>query len=111
MNQFLDIAKEAYSGLETFSRLVFPPHRRVVQRMSAGPALYGPTVILPQNSNLAVVAGQSSKVCRDESMNAGTAIFGGGCDAHRGRHTTAPPTKKLNGRNLSQADDRSQSYL
>jgi hypothetical protein len=37
MNQFLDITKEAYSDLETFSRLVFPPHRRIVQRMSAGP--------------------------------------------------------------------------
>jgi len=50
MNQFLDIAKEAYSGLETFSRLVFPPHRRVVQRMSPGPAIYGRTVILLQNA-------------------------------------------------------------
>jgi hypothetical protein len=70
MNQFLDIAKEAYSGLATLSRLAFAPHRRIVQRMSAGPALYGPTVILLQNANLAVVADQSSKVCRDESINA-----------------------------------------
>jgi hypothetical protein len=81
MNQFLDIAQEAYSGLETFSRLAFPPHRRVVQRMSAGPALYGPTVILVQNANLAVVADQSSKVCRDESINASTAILAGGGEA------------------------------
>ena len=43
MNQLLDLATEAYGGLETFSRLGFPTLRRVVQRMSAGPALYGPT--------------------------------------------------------------------
>jgi hypothetical protein len=111
MNQFLDIAKEAYSGLETFSRLVLPPHRRVVQRMSAGPALYGPSVILLENANLAVVTDQRSKVFRDESIDASTAIFGGGGDPHRGRHTNAPPTRKLNGRPekqyLSQPDDPS----
>ena len=111
MNQFLDIAEEAYSGLETFSRLVFSatsPGSSAHVRWSRAIWAYRHSA---QNSNLAVVAGQSSKVCRDESMNAGTAIFGGGGDAHRGRHTNAPPTRKLNGRPekqyLSQPDDPS----
>jgi hypothetical protein len=97
MNQFLDIAKEVYSDLETFSRLVFPPHRRIVQLMSAGPALYGPIVILLQKANLAVVADQSSKVCRDESINASTAIFVGMATRTA---TDTPPRRqqrKLNG--------------
>jgi hypothetical protein len=29
MNQLLDLAREAYAGLETFSRLGFPTLRRV----------------------------------------------------------------------------------
>ena len=67
MNQLLDLATEAYGGLETFSRLGFPTLRRVVQRMSAGPALYGPTVILLQTASVASVPDQSSKKERQMS--------------------------------------------
>jgi hypothetical protein len=66
MNQ-LDLATEAYGGLETFSRLGFPTLRRVVQRMSAGPALYGPTVILLQTASVASVPDKSSKKERQMS--------------------------------------------
>ena len=41
---------------ETFSGLVFPTLRRVVQRTSAGPELSGPTAILLQIADVAVVA-------------------------------------------------------
>ena|ERR1700730_7349312 len=67
MNQLLDLATEAYGGLETFFRLGFPTLRRVVQRMSAGPALYGPTVILLQTASVASVPDQSSKKERQMS--------------------------------------------
>ena len=67
MNQLLDLATEAYGGLETFSRLGFPTLRRVVQRMSAGPVLYGPTVILLQTASVASVPDQSSKKERQMS--------------------------------------------
>jgi hypothetical protein len=66
MNQ-LDLATEAYGGLETLSRLGFPTLRRVVQRMSAGPPLYGPTVILLQTASVASVPDKSSKKERQMS--------------------------------------------
>jgi hypothetical protein len=98
MNQLLHLAIEACGGLGTFSGSAFPTLRPVVQRMSAGPALYGPAVILLQNANVAVVPEQRSKVWRDESISASAAIFGGGGDGHRGRHSTAQSTRNLNGR-------------
>jgi len=68
MNQLLDLAIEACGGLGTFSGSAFPTLRPVVQRMSAGPALYGPAVILLQNANVAVVPDQSFRAPRDVSI-------------------------------------------